>query len=111
MLLIIPNVVNERLDFFRTLRSFLSVEEDMINFDIAGIEAFRDSAHGKESILIEDTAWKEYRKSYDAIIDEHERLKDLYLSEFTITNSVKGISEILEELGYKFKYYDYIPIT
>lgn len=94
----------ERLEFFRHLRESLSVEENMIDFDIEGIEEFRDSVNGKESIYIENVAWNRFHEYNDCINKEHDRLRNLYVSEFKITNRVlRCTPELLDEIGYKLK--------
>jgi len=84
-----------RLEFFGYIRESLSFNEDDVYSDMEGIE---------ESISIQHDAWKVYKESYDSIIEEHERLKDLYLQEFKVTRRVQVCSdELLAEIGYTIK--------
>lgn len=74
----------DRLEFFSELRGALTRDEDMIDFDVVGIEEFRASDQGKASIEIETNAFDKYRVAHKAITDEHFRLQNLYLCEFIL---------------------------
>lgn len=104
-----------RLPFFKALRTSIYPEEDNINFDIPGLEAFRNSEHGHQAIKIDAKARALYTSRIEAIKKEHKRLRDLYLPEFmfmysqfdgtyynSVTRSVMiSAMNVAERIGYR----------
>lgn len=75
----------DRLQYFIKLRIVL-LDEDMIDPDYVDIELneeeLKASEFGREATKIESEALERYGRSFQSIMNEHLRLKELYLSEF-----------------------------